>query len=71
MEDFVISQLSQEALALLGFLHRADHGGPQPPQGFEKGYAELLSLGLAMRESGQIKITDRGEAVLRNRYGHE
>lgn len=66
----MILHLSREALALLGFLHRADHGGPPPPQGFEKGYAELFSLGLASRQSGQIKITDRGEAALRDCYRH-
>jgi hypothetical protein len=65
---FVIPRLSQEALALLGFLHRAAHGGPQPPQGFEKGYNELLALKLAIRDAGLVKITDLGEAALRERY---
>ena len=64
----VILSLSREALALLGFLHRADHGGPPPPQGFQKGYNELLVLEMAIREAGRVKITDKGEAALRDRY---
>jgi hypothetical protein len=67
-EGFVIPTLSREALALLGFLHRADHGGPPPPQGFQKGYNELLALEMAIREAGRVKITDKGEAALRARY---
>jgi len=64
----VIPTFSREALALLGFLHRADHGGPPPPQGFQKGYSELLALELAIREAGGVKITDKGESALRDRY---
>jgi hypothetical protein len=64
----MISRLSREALALLGFLHRADHGGPPPPQGFQKGYNELLALEMAIREADRVKITDKGEAAFRDRY---
>ena len=64
----MIPTLSQEALALLGFLRRADHGGPPPPQGFQKGYNELLALKMAIREAGRVKITAEGEATLRDRY---
>ena len=64
----MIPTLSQEALALLGFLHRADHGGPPPPQGLHKGYNELLALKMAIREAGRIKITEKGESALRDRY---
>ena len=52
----------------MGFLRRADHGGPPPPQGFQKGYNELLALKMAIREAGRVKITDKGEAALRDRY---
>jgi hypothetical protein len=64
----VIPSLSPEGLALLGFLHRADHGGPEAPQGFQKGYNELLALKLASLQANRVKITDKGEGTLRDRY---
>lgn len=67
----MIPSLSSEALALLGFLHRAEHGGPPPPRGFEKGYNELLALNLARDDSDRIRITDKGEARLSARYMHD
>jgi hypothetical protein len=60
----VIPSLSPEALALLRFLHRAEHGGPPPPRGFQKGYKELLVFNLASNGSDRIRITDKGEACL-------
>ena len=62
--------LSPSAWELLELLHRAAHGGPTPPapDGFQKGYNELLALRLAMRAAECIKITDKGEAALHDRY---
>lgn len=61
--------LSAKAWALLELLHRAALGGPLPPalDGFQKGYSELLALKLAMRSAERMKITDKGEAALRDR----
>jgi hypothetical protein len=62
--------LSPIAWALLGFLHRADHGGPSPPalKGLQNGYNELLALNLATHAAKRMKITNEGEAALRDRY---
>jgi hypothetical protein len=62
--------LSPNAWELLEFLHRAAHGGPPPPalDGFQQGYNELVALRLAMRAAERMKITDKGEAALRDRY---
>ena len=60
----VVPELSDEAWALLGMIHRASHGGPVAPAGFEQAYAELQAQGLAF---GAI-ITSQGEAALRARY---
>jgi hypothetical protein len=63
--------LSPKAWALLEVLHRAAHGGPPPPpalKGLQKSYEELLALGLVMRSAERMKITDKGEAALRDRY---
>lgn len=64
----MIPSMSPEALALLGFLHRTEHGGPPPARGFEKAYNELLALNLAKNDTDRIKITDKGDALLRERY---
>lgn len=57
-------ELSEEAWALLGVLHRASTGGPAPPAGFEKAYAELQSQGFTR---GGV-ITSEGDEAWRERF---
>jgi hypothetical protein len=65
----MIPELSEEAWASLGILHRADHGGPLAPNGFAIAYAELKERGFAVQVAPyQMKITEAGEVVLRERY---
>jgi hypothetical protein len=57
----VFPQLSEEAWALLGLLHRK---GTRVLEGFESAYAELRANALMNGNT----ISERGEAVLRARY---
>ena len=57
----MIPKLSDEAWALLGLLYRARR---RAPQGFREAYKELLAHGLAEAD----KITEKGEATLRDKY---
>jgi hypothetical protein len=60
----VIPELSDEAWALLGMLHRTNNGGPPAPAGFENAYAELQRHGFALGNA----ITDKGDEALRERF---
>jgi hypothetical protein len=60
----MVPNLSEEAWALLGMLHRANNGGPPAPVGFENSYAELQGHGFALGNA----ITDKGDEVLRERF---
>ena len=58
-------ELSEEAWALLGVLHRASSGGPGAPDtGFEKALAELQGHGLAHGRA----ITSKGADAWRERF---
>lgn len=59
-----IPTISWKAWALLGFLHRADHGNPTTPPGPKETYSELHTWGLVEGTA----ITEKGEAALRDRY---
>jgi hypothetical protein len=66
----MLPQLSEPAWALLGVLHRARHGGPQPPAGFVEEYAELRKRRLVVdTPARETQINDAGEAALHERYG--
>jgi hypothetical protein len=62
--------LSPLAFTLLQYLHQAAHGGPPAPREslFQYSYDELVFFGLAMHESRRMKITDKGEGILRDRH---
>jgi hypothetical protein len=68
------SELGPEEWALLGFIHRHTHGGPQPPDpqsaAFAGCYAKLLSLRLIERSHRRATwvITDEGDRALLARY---
>jgi hypothetical protein len=60
----VLPQLSDEAWALLGMLHRAASGGPPAPEGFKDAYAELQRHGFALGNA----ITDKGKEAIHERF---
>lgn len=60
----MVPKLSDEAWALLGMLHRANHGGPRAPTGFADAYADLRGHGFALGNA----ITDKGDEALRERF---
>ena len=60
----MVPNLTDEAWALLGMLHRAAAGGPPAPLGFENSYAELQHHGFVVGKA----ITDKGDEVLRERF---
>jgi hypothetical protein len=60
----VLPQLSDEAWALLGILHRAASGGVEAPLGFENSYAELQGHGLVLGRA----ITEEGVEAIHERF---
>jgi hypothetical protein len=60
----MLPTLSEEAWALLGFLHRTAHGGAMAPRGFEGEYTALEESGLVQHG----RITSKGETALIERY---
>ena len=60
----MIPNLSDEAWALLGMLHRTANNGPRAPEGFKESYAELQRHGFALGNA----ITDKGDEALRERF---
>jgi len=62
-------EISEVAWALLGFVHSAERCGTAPPRGFGEAYIELQAHGLvAAGANGQLKVTPKGDAALRERY---
>ena len=59
----MIPNLSDEAWALLGLLYRGRRRTP----GFRESYEELRAHGLAEEN----KITEKGEAALRDKYASD
>ena len=65
----MVTDLSDEAWALLGMLHRAFHGGPPSPDGFVDAYSELHALGLATLVTPyKFQITDAGERAVEEHF---
>lgn len=67
-EATVAPEISPAAVALLGVLHRAKHGGPPPPGGMDTEYNELLTFGLATFIGNRPFITIDGERALREHF---